>query len=105
MQLGIKNTLVNFGVSLVSFSTGPINTAYGSGGVVLLTESSDIIPYSWAQGRADVVSVTLKSTLSSIGDYAFLQTGLTSIVIPDSVTSLGVFAFFGCTSLTLSRSR
>ena len=35
-----------------------------------------------------------------IGDYAFSGSGLTSITIPDSVTSIGYGAFSGCSSLT-----
>ena len=40
-------------------------------------------------------------TVTSIGGYAFRGcTGLTSINIPDGVTSFGEYAFFGCSSLT-----
>ena len=40
-------------------------------------------------------------SVTSIGKYAFNGcTGLTSITIPDSVTSIGKYAFNGCTGLT-----
>ena len=40
-------------------------------------------------------------SVTSIGDWAFAGcTGLTSIEIPDSVTSIGDWAFAGCTGLT-----
>ena len=32
--------------------------------------------------------------------YAFCGTGLTNVTIPGSVTSIGDFAFLDCTSLT-----
>ena len=44
-------------------------------------------------------SVILAEGLLSIGRGAFLASGLESIVIPDTVTSLGVSAFFKCHSL------
>jgi len=39
--------------------------------------------------------VTFGSGLKSIGDSAFLNTALTSVTIPDSVTSIGDRAFYG----------
>ena len=39
--------------------------------------------------------------VTSIGNYAFDGcTGLTSLAIPDNVTSIGNYAFYGCTGLT-----
>ena len=41
------------------------------------------------------------SVCESIGNYAFRNcTGLTSITVPDSVTSIDNYAFYGCTGLT-----
>jgi len=46
-------------------------------------------------------NTVIPSSVTSIGDYAFSGcTGLTSIEIPSSVTSIGKYAFQGCTSLT-----
>ncbi len=45
-------------------------------------------------------SIELPSTLTSIGDGAFLyNTSLKSIVIPSSVTEMGAFAFAYCTAM------
>ena len=45
--------------------------------------------------------VIIPDSVTSIGDWAFWRcTGLTSIIIPDSVKSIGGCAFYGCTSLT-----
>ena len=39
--------------------------------------------------------------LSAIGNFAFYRcTGLTTVEIPNSVTSIGEYSFYGCTSLT-----
>ena len=47
-----------------------------------------------------VKKVVIESGVTSIGDYAFYGcTSLASITIPDSVTSIGDFAFYGCKSL------
>ena len=48
-----------------------------------------------------VTSITIPDSVTSIGGYAFsFCTGLTSVVIPDSVTSISDCAFRDCTSLT-----
>ena len=47
-----------------------------------------------------VTNLTIPSSVTSIGDYAFAGcTGLTSVTIPDNVTSIGDYAFNGCTGL------
>ena len=52
-------------------------------------------------GFTGMTSVTLPSTLTEIGSYAFLNDDkLTSISIPESVTSFGKYVFSYCTSLT-----
>ena len=47
-----------------------------------------------------LTSVTIPNSVTSIGEGAFVSTGLTSITIPNSVTSIGEYAFNGCSSLT-----
>jgi len=48
-----------------------------------------------------VTDLVIPDSMTSIGDYAFYNcTGLTSVTIPASVTSIGSYAFRNCTSLT-----
>ena len=48
-----------------------------------------------------ITSITIPNSVTSIGDAAFEGcTGLTSITIPNSVTSIGGYAFYDCSGLT-----
>ena len=51
-------------------------------------------------GCSSLTSVTIPNSVTSIGDKAFAQTLLTSVTIPDSVTSIESGAFMYCRSLT-----
>ena len=54
--------------------------------------------FSYCSG---LTSVTIGNSVTSISDNAFRDcSGLTSIIIPDSVTSISDNAFFGCSGLT-----
>ena len=44
-------------------------------------------------------SVTIPNSVTSIGDMAFFVCGITSVTIPNSVTSIGDYAFGGCINL------
>ena len=47
-----------------------------------------------------LTSVIIPNSVTSIGDGAFTNSRLTSVTIPNSVTSIGHGAFTNCTSLT-----
>ena len=48
-----------------------------------------------------LTSIEIPNSVTSIGNYAFWYcTGLTSVTIPNSVTSIGNYAFRDCTGLT-----
>ncbi|MCL2086290.1 MAG: leucine-rich repeat protein [Oscillospiraceae bacterium] len=66
-------------------------------GVLFNKNATELIRYP--EGRQG--SYEIPDSVTSIGDYAFHNcTGLTEITIPDSVISIGREAFFSCTGLT-----
>ena len=53
---------------------------------------------------SSLTSITIPDSVTSIGSQAFYQcTGLTSVTIGNSVTSLGSYAFYDCTNLVSIR--
>ena len=55
----------------------------------------------WYISKDNIKEIILEDGITSIGNYAFSGcTGLTSITIPDGVTSIGNYAFSSCTGLT-----
>lgn len=62
-----------------------------------LSESGDTI----TDCDEDLTDVVIPSSVTAIGDYAFYYcSSLTTVIIPDSVISIGDYAFSHCTSLT-----
>ena len=52
-------------------------------------------------GCTNLTSIIIPNSVTTIGGSTFEEcTGLSSIVIPNSVTSIGDYAFYDCTSLT-----
>ena len=81
----------------LDFENGTL-TISGSGDMYDYSSSSDV---PWHQFYSYITSVTLPEGLTSICNYAFRYcSSLTSITIPDGVTSIGNYAFYECTSLT-----
>ena len=59
------------------------------------------ITMSAFSGCSGLASVTIPNSVTSIGGNAFYNcSGLTSVTIPNSVTSIEGYAFYGCSSLT-----
>ena len=62
----------------------------------ILTIGNDAFGYNW-----NLKSVKLSQGLETIGIRAFESCGLTSLVIPASVTTIGGSAFLGCSDLEI----
>jgi uncharacterized repeat protein (TIGR02543 family) len=75
-----------------AFDTGYPGPGFGSG----------FSQYNSLEGTIPtrVTSLTIPSTVTSIGSFAFRGSSITSLTIPNNVTTLGDFAFVGATQLT-----
>ena len=84
-------------LSSITVDTGNLN--YSSlDGVLFNKLQTLLIQYSIGKSND---SYTIPDSVTSIGEYAFYYgTNLTTITIPDSVTSIGKYAFFYCSNLT-----
>ena len=85
--------------NLTSITVDEGNTAYKDiDGNLYTKDGKTLIQY--AIGKSDT-SFTIPNSVTSIGSYAFSGCySLSSVTIPDSVTSIGSRAFYGCDSLT-----
>ena len=105
-SITLGNSVTSIGRYAFNGCTGltSINVASGNNyysdnnGVLFNKKKTELIRYP--EGKSQT-SYTIPDSVTSIGYYAFAGcTGLTSITIPNSVTSIGNRAFCGCTGLT-----
>ena len=85
-------------ISLTSIEVDENNEYYASiDGNLYDKEIKTLIQYAVAKNNT---TFDIPNSVTSIGDYAFYNcSSLTSITIPDSVTSIGDYAFYYCSSL------
>jgi hypothetical protein len=104
-NLTIPNSVTSIGdsafygcSSLTAITVDSGNQNYSSiGGVLLDKGQTTLIQYP----ESKVGSYSIPNSVTSIGDYAFLDCShLTNITIPNSVTNIGDSAFSGCWGLT-----
>ena len=75
-----------------------------SNGILTISGSGAMTDYTnypwpntpWYDYRRDISSVVVKEGVTTIGDFAFSETNLTSVSIPSTVTSIGNGAFDTC---------
>jgi hypothetical protein len=78
----------------------------GKGGSVIIPDEIDGLPvvqidnYAFSGGKKKITQITLPKTLKIIDSFAFKNSGITSIVIPEGVTDIGAGAFQDCAQLT-----
>ena len=96
----IGNLAFRYCYSLTSVTVKEGNPNYSSDeyGVLFNKDKTLLIQYPIGNTRT---SYTIPDSVTSIGNWAFRDcTSLTSVTIPDSVTSIGGGTFYNCTGLT-----
>ena len=79
---------------------GPWGDARDAIRSVIIEDGITFIGDHLFSGCSNLTSISIPSSVTGFGQWAFSRTGLTSITIPESVTGLGSYAFNGCTALT-----
>ena len=103
-SITIPNSITRIGLnpfsncsSLTEINVSTNNQNYSSSdGILYNKNKSAIVGISGAK----IGSLSISSSVMSIGAYAFEGCKLTSITIPNSVTSIGSYAFYNCSKLT-----
>jgi PKD repeat protein len=84
--------------SLTAINVDANNPAYSSvAGVLFNKNQSALLQYPAGKAGA---AYTIPPTVISIGIEAFLDAGVTTVAIPEGVTTIGADAFAGCPALT-----
>lgn len=73
---------------------------FGGSGLAQVSFQKDVtsVPTALFRSCKKLTSITLPPTITSIEDYAFSNSGITSIVLPNSVKTIGNGAFMNVTS-------
>ena len=106
-SIEIPNSVTSIGtmafncIGLISIVVASDNLNYCTvDGVLFNKEQTELNQYPIAKSYTQR-EYTIPNSVTSIGDYAFDNCiGLTSVTIPNSVTSIGEGAFYKCTGLT-----
>ena len=108
-SIEIPNSITSIGQSAFRYCFG-LTSVYYTGDIaqwcgINFVDNSVANPLSYAHNlyinNELVTALVIPNSVTSIGQYVFYGcSGLTSIEIPNSVTSIGQYAFSGCSGLT-----
>lgn len=97
----VPNSVTSIGTMAFSGCGGLTTAGPVGGGYNYEFRWTDIIPEYAFDNCTALTSIIIPDGITSICRYAFSNcTGLTSVIIPDSVTYIGERAFLGCTGFT-----
>lgn len=98
---GLFNNYLGYYFRNNSYNDSSYSNSYVPKSLKKVTINSGDIPSSAFSHCSSITSITIPNGVTSIGPYTFYGcSSLTSIAIPDSVTSIGSQTFFDCSSLT-----
>jgi len=93
------------GITYIGASKSATASSYAFDGctslksVTFLGDQVEIIGQYTFRGCTSLQSFTFPTTLTTIGKYAFQNTGLEQLVVPSTVTTIGDYAFSDCQAL------
>ncbi len=106
-QLGTENAVSEL---TVLFRAGDTTTAWTSNGsdqscgssitTVVISEGFEEIPAAAFRRCGSLISVSFPSSLETLGERCFQETGLTSLTLPAAVEDIPDYAFYNCPNLT-----
>ena len=102
-SLTIPSSVTSIGDNAFGYCSGLTSITVSSGNNVYDSRSNSnaIIHTATNTLVSGCQNTTIPNSVTSIGDYAFVEcSGLTSVTIPNSVTSIGYMAFAWCSGLT-----
>ena len=89
------------GLRITQFNTTIVDHTFENGVGTIIFEEDVTEIKKWAFYNNNITSITIPNSITSIGDSSFSAcSNLISIIIPDSVTSIGNSAFYHCSELT-----
>ena len=70
-------------------------------GALVIQDETKNIAYNAFSACRELTSVTIPNTVTTLLSQVFYNcSGITSIILPETLTEIGSYAFFGCTALT-----